>query len=245
MNRPAQRFATVLTALLVTVCLASSLFAAAKTATIPPTQQQLQQMRAQQVQLQTDVAELKGQIDALKAQIPRPQSWTEKYVPSLAVFVSIIAAVLSVGFNIVFFILNRDLNKQIAERTVTIEAQKLLLEINKQYLSCPDLFAIYDDVAAIRPGAIDDNLKKKIEALGYMKLNIFELVYEVLPNADPWKAYFEDSLKRCQVLREELNRELGTGLYNRKLIKAYTDWLNKYNAAQAAIATPPQGAGAS
>ena len=105
--------------------------------------QQLQlqaQVQAQQLQLQTQVEGLKKQLDDLTNRSDKTPSWAERYLP---VTVSIIAAALSC----LFFVLTRALNKEIAKRTVRIEAQKLLVEINKQYLSNPALFAIYDDLA--------------------------------------------------------------------------------------------------
>jgi hypothetical protein len=206
-------------------------------------QQQLRQMQAQQLQLQTEVADLNGQVSVLKAQIPRTPSWTEKYLSGTASIFAVVVSIIALCLSRLYFVRTRDLNQQIAERTVTIEAQKLLLEINKQYLSEPALFAIYDDVAVTAQlGAPDKKLEQRIRALGYMKLNIFELVYDVLPDAGPWKAYFEDSLTRCKVLRDELNAELLTGLYNEKLVRAYRDWLAKKerNTTQTPAATAQQ-----
>jgi len=113
---------------------------------------------------------------------------------------------------------------------VTVESQKLLLEINKQYLSCPDLFAIYKDY----PGRDellnkDTKLPEKVKALGYLKLNVFEIVFAVLPTKGSsykaWEAYFEDSLNRCPVLVEEISAQ--RAIYGSHLLAAYDRWFEK------------------
>lgn len=117
------------------------------------------------------------------------------------------------------------LSQELADRTVNVESQKLLLEINKQYLQDPKLFSIYTDWPNRDELLKDPALNDKIKALGYLKLNVFEIVFAVLPQGDShgvWKAYFEDSLKRCPVLLEELiaNRNI----YHPNLIAAFDRW---------------------
>ena len=157
--------------------------------------------------------------------------------------VSIIAA--SVSF--LYFWKNRKLSKEIADRTVTIEAQKFLLEVNKQYVSDPRLFAIYDEYPKR-----DELFKKepdvleKVKALGYLKLNVFEIVYSVLPEGGAWQAYFEDSLEKCSLLRQELTDQ--ETIYDKNLVAAYKRWKKKTEKAAAvsaistttAQATPPK-----
>jgi hypothetical protein len=136
--------------------------------------------------------------------------------------VSILAAIGS----FYYFDKNRKLSRDLADRTVTFEAQKLLLEINKQYIANLSLFAIYDDNPENKR-ALEANpkLKAKVEALGYMKLNVFEIVFAGLPNDsrdDAWTGYFLDSLDRCSVLAEELKSS--TAIYHPKLVEAYEEW---------------------
>jgi hypothetical protein len=140
--------------------------------------------------------------------------------------VSLIAAISSVIFSLYYFSKNRTLSREIAERTVTFEAQKLLLEINKQFIADPSLFAIYDDNPANEQALKKySKLKAKVEALAYMKLNVFEIVFAKLPNdstAGPWKAYFLDSLDRCSVLRDEL--KTSKAIYHPRLVHEYKEW---------------------
>jgi len=148
------------------------------------------------------------------------------------VFAGVSAGVslIGAGLSIWYFRKNVKLSKQIADRTVTVESQKLLLEINKQYLSNPALFAIYNDHPG-REKLLKDcpALADKIKALGYLKLNVFEIVFAVLPTKGSsykaWEAYFEDSLKRCPVLVEELTAQ--PTIYDSNLIAAYNRWLKR------------------
>jgi hypothetical protein len=141
-------------------------------------------------------------------------------------------SIIALGLSFLYFWRNRKLSKEIADRTVTIEAQKLLLEVNKQYVSDPRLFAIYDGYPKR-----DELFKKepdvleKVKALGYMKLNVFEVVYSVLPEGGAWQAYFEDSLEKCSLLRQELTEQ--KKIYDNNLVAAYERWKNKTEKAAA------------
>jgi hypothetical protein len=146
--------------------------------------------------------------------------WTQA---NLGAIVSLLAAIGS----FYYFRQNRDLSRNIADRTVTFEAQKLLLEINKQFIADPSLFAIYDDNPKNQNAlASDPKLKAKVEALGYMKLNIYEIVFAKLPDGSrdgPWKGYFLDSMDRCSVLAEELKSS--RGIYHPNLLREYDEWV--------------------
>jgi hypothetical protein len=153
------------------------------------------------------------------AEGPRTSIWIQGLPGAL---VSVVAALASY----VYFHRNRSLSRQLADRTVTFEAQKLLLEINKQFLANPDLFAIYDHDEKNREKLQGDaSLKEKVAALGFMKLNVFEIVYAQMPPESrdaAWKAYFLDSLDRCSVLGEEL--AVFKAIYHPNLIAAYDEW---------------------
>ncbi len=156
----------------------------------------------------------------------KPTKWERLGIAIASSTLSIIAA----GLSFFYFLKNRKLSKEIADRTVTIEAQKFLLEVNKQYISEPKLFAIYDDF----PGRDElfktrPDLLEKVKALGYLKLNVFEIVYSVLPEGGAWQAYFEDSLKRCSLLRQELTEQ--ESIYDKNLVAAYKRWKDKQPAS--------------
>lgn len=139
-----------------------------------------------------------------------------------------------------------------ARRTVMIESQKLLLEINKQFVSNPDLFSIYDDYPRPPQLVSDKAFEEKLKALGYMHLNVFEIVFAVLPwgaSRKTWREYFRDCLNRCSVLPQEL--ESNPGIYHSTLMKEYRKWRKKAaqprsnqpltGSAAPALATPVSG----
>jgi hypothetical protein len=112
-----------------------------------------------------------------------------------------------------------------AKRTVMIESQKLLLEINKQFVSNPDLFAIYDDYPRPQQLVSDNAFQEKLKALGYMHLNVFEIVFAVLPwgaSRKTWRKYFRDCLNRCSILPQELDDH--PEIYHSTLMKEYLKW---------------------
>ncbi len=118
----------------------------------------------------------------------------------------------------------RALSSQLPDRTVRIEAQKLLLEINKQFLSNPELLAIYDDEFDKLPKdrQADAKLRGSLRAIAYMKINVFEIVFAIHPSGagnGPWKAYFDDTVAKCTLVRKELREN--ESLYNEVLTEAF------------------------
>lgn len=115
------------------------------------------------------------------------------------------------------------LNRSIAYRTATIEAQKLLVEINKQYISCPKLLLIEENYNTST--ITDEDFRAKLKAMVYLKLNVFEVIFATLPYGrvrNTWKAYFNESLDKCSLLGDEL--EAHGKIYHRDLIRAYNKW---------------------
>ena len=86
--------------------------------------------------------------------------------------------------------------------------------------------AIYDDNAANKALLqADAELHDKVRALGYMNLNVFEIIFAELPDITldaAWNAYFLDALDRCSVLPEELTSE--RAIYHPKLLAAFDKW---------------------
>jgi hypothetical protein len=116
------------------------------------------------------------------------------------------------------------LNRQLAFRSATIEAQKMLLEINKQYVAHPTLLHLEDEYeGSVDP--TDTDFHARLKAMAYLKLNVFEVIFAVLPKGkekDTWVNYFQSSLTRCGVLDGELRKY--RHIYHPALIKAYDDW---------------------
>jgi hypothetical protein len=174
----------------------------------------------------------------------KPPAKTDESNGTLPLVVSILSLAVSGYTAFYLYGKNYELSKVIAERTVTIEAQTLLLEINKQFVACPDLFAIYDDY----PGranllAGEPKLLAKLRAMAYMHLNVFEIVFAVLPGGTSrktWVKYFEDSLNRCSIIQEEL--DANPEIYHADLMAAYRSWRCSHPAAAnrtAVLTTPP------
>ena len=115
------------------------------------------------------------------------------------------------------------LSRTTAFRTATIESQKMLLEINKAYVAEPKLLALEGEYDASR--VTDADFPAKLKAMAYMKLNVFELVFPVLPRGrgrDAWVTYFELSLRKSELLGEEL--EKNRAIYHHDLLRAYDAW---------------------
>ena len=143
------------------------------------------------------------------------------FFPGILAFVG---SLIAVGATYGIYRKTRALSNALADRTVRIEAQKLLLEINKQFVSNPELLAIYDAEFDNLPKErqVDAKLRGSLRAMAYMKINVFEIVFAVHPsgtNDGPWKAYFSDTLQNCTLVRKELRDH--EKLYNTVLVNAF------------------------
>jgi hypothetical protein len=176
------------------------------------------------------------------------------YVPAavLLVFVSVVVTLLfssyappstqqralswttgisAAGVSAVVAILGYLLNREAAIRSATIEAQKMLLEINKQYLISPKLLYIEGEYA----GAVDltdTTFNAQLRAMAYLKLNVFEVIFAVLPagsERETWLKYFESSLSKSVLLADELERN--HDIYHTALIDAYDGWKKRQGSA--------------
>jgi hypothetical protein len=75
---------------------------------------------------------------------------------------------------------------------------------------------------------MDVDFNAKLRAMAYLKLNVFEVIFATLPwgqSRNTWKAYFEQSLEKSDLLAKEL--EKNRKIYHRKLIRAYDKWKKK------------------
>jgi hypothetical protein len=169
------------------------------------------------------------------------------FFPGILAFVGSMIALAVTRNN---YLKTQALSREISDRTVRIEAQKLLLEINKQFLSNPDLFAVYDDEFDKLPLARqqDAKLRTSLRAVAYMKLNIFEIVFAVHPTGveeSAWKSFFKDSLTKCTLVRKSLREH--SELYNKVLIGLYDQYKSALPADKVyppLVADPAVGANA-
>src|ERR1700691_5494871 len=89
------------------------------------------------------------------------------FFPGVLAFVGSLIAVTA---TYLIYRKTRALSSGLADRTVRIEAQKLLLEINKQFVSNPELLAVYDEEfdKLPAPQQADAKLRKTLQAMAYM-----------------------------------------------------------------------------
>jgi hypothetical protein len=146
-----------------------------------------------------------------------------QYLPAL---ISFLSAVLS----FVFFLLNFRLSRKLSDRSTTIEAHKLLLDIDKQLISDPRLWALQDNhpvAAALREEPADPLLAGKLDAFAYLVLNTFEILLAVHPGArdkrgnaeyETWRRFVHNTLKSSAALRRTLESPAMSGLYGAELL---------------------------
>lgn len=157
-----------------------------------------------------------------------------------------LVALAGMAFTVIYYYLNLELSKGIADRTVILEAQKLLLEINKALLTDPRLFSIYkegDELHVLiakyaagnnsespNGGLTISDLPGKLVAFGCMLINVFEIVFAQLPKGlehNSWQEYFEDSLNRCPVVCDLLELSEADKIYHPNLMDAFRLWKQK------------------
>jgi len=150
-------------------------------------------------------------------------------LPYLPAAISFLSAVLS----LIFFWRNVKLSRTLSDRSITIEGHKLLLDIDKQLISDPRLWALEDDhpiAGALKQELTDPLLSGKVEAFAYMILNTFEILLAVHPGAgdkrgnseyQTWRQFVHDTLKRSSALRQKLEDPAVQCLYGPELIAEY------------------------
>jgi hypothetical protein len=133
-----------------------------------------------------------------------------------------ITGISAAGLSAIVASLGYMLNRQVAFRSATIEAQKMLLEINKKYVENPKLLHIEGE--PLDPSA-DAAFMAQLRAMVYLKLNVFEVIFAVLPGGaerDTWVNYFRASLDKSRLLTDELERN--RAIYHPALMRAYDLW---------------------
>lgn len=88
---------------------------------------------------------------------------------SVSLLVSVIASIAAYKSYLV--------GKQQLRLSSINEFQKILIDINKELIRDPSLWAMYDDRPFGKSSPKDSSSDAKIEALIYLKLNLFELVH--------------------------------------------------------------------
>jgi hypothetical protein len=149
--------------------------------------------------------------------------------------------------------LNFRLSRRMADRSLNLEAQKMLLEINRQLISDPWLWSIYDD----HPVRTDPEFGRKcgrsglfqakLQAFAYLKLNMFEVILAEVPEparhglrnaSNVWLAFFHYTIAKSSAIRDILERPDAAQLYNPVLIGLYEEWKKAAAAAGGDAAAP-------
>jgi hypothetical protein len=150
-------------------------------------------------------------------------------LPYLPAVVSFLSALLS----FVFFLRNFRLSRRLSDRSTTIEGHKLLLDIDKQLISDPRLWALQDNhpiAEALKKEVADPLVSGKLEAFAYMILNVFEILLAVHPGAgdkrgnadyETWRQFAHDTLKKSSTLRQMLETPAVRCLYGTELLEEY------------------------
>jgi len=158
---------------------------------------------------------------------------------------------------VIYYYQTLGLSQRIADRTVTVEAQKLLLEINKTLVADPRLFSIYkegDELLILIEkyaageksklsigGSANSDLPGKLIAFGCMLINVFEIVFAQLPQGPEyvaWQGYFEDSLNRCPAICDLLELSEADKIYHQNLMAAFRLWKDKTRGRAATACDP-------
>jgi hypothetical protein len=141
--------------------------------------------------------------------------------------VSSVAALLS----LIFFLLNWRLAWRLANRGIYVEGQKLLVEICKQLMDDPKLWAIYDDSRL--PELVDNaEFQGKLRGFAHLHLNMFEIMFLEAPRrgiirenqSDVWVRYFNNTLSNSTLLREVLEEPASKGIWSKRMLRIYEKW---------------------
>lgn len=126
--------------------------------------------------------------------------------------------------------------KQAGDPVAVPEGQKFVLEIDRQLLSDPHLWGLFDGDDQALPDP-DPNFsfagqlfQAKLRAFAYLHLNMFEVILTEASEPSTrgramsrvWLAYFRDTVSRSGIVRRILDQN--PQLWNPALIKLYKEW---------------------
>jgi hypothetical protein len=161
---------------------------------------------------------------------------------ALTGFVGPLVSMLAAAISAVFFVLSFRLSRKMADRSEHMEAQKLLLEVNRQLIADPRLWGLYDDHPVRKDGSFDLDsplFVAKLEAFAYFKLNMFEIILVHAETtrskrkraaSNSWHDFYIYSIAHSSMTRSILDRPDSVHVYNPVLMKLYTDWKSTVEA---------------
>jgi hypothetical protein len=148
----------------------------------------------------------------------------------------LIVSLIAIAISILSFALSFKLSRRMADRSLNLEAHKMLLDVDRELITDPKLWAFFDDhPMSTALNLKDDSLqfRSKLEAFAYLMLNMFEIVLVEAPDpvssgtrnpTNIWCDFFYDCLTRSSILRSILERPNSARIYNTALLAHYQRW---------------------
>src|ERR1035437_10696549 len=143
-------------------------------------------------------------------------TWIKYLATQLAPWASAAVSAVAVLLSFLFYWRNRTLTQALSDRSVRMEAQKLLLEFNKQLIADPNMWWIFDNEQDSAEKVTERSCQLKLRALGNLVLNMFDLTLSEIPKGPErtaWLNYFKDSVTRSTILRQILEEHQGRAVY--------------------------------
>jgi hypothetical protein len=140
--------------------------------------------------------------------------------------------------------------KRSANRSIYVDGNKLLIEIDKLLVADPVLWCLYDDGPLRDEKGIylpnDPTQRAKLRAFAHLHLNMFEIILSEVPKRGVWKRnasnvwydYFNDTLNRSPMIRDILDEPLSKILWSNTMHKEHEQWKEK-RTREAIAAVPP------
>jgi hypothetical protein len=154
-----------------------------------------------------------------------------------------IVSMFAAAISILFFVLSFRLSKRMANRALNLEAHKMLIDIDRQLIADPRLWAFYDDHPVSKDQELNESslqFRAKLEAFAYLQLNMFEIILLEIPepaegmdrnHSNVWCDFFFDTISRSSLARSILDRPNSGKIYNIVLLALYDQWKSSAGAA--------------
>ncbi|MGC9973472.1 MAG: hypothetical protein ABSE56_23095 [Bryobacteraceae bacterium] len=154
--------------------------------------------------------------------------------------VSLIAAAFSFWFSL----RSHRHHTEDADRSINVEGQKLLVEVNRHLIDDPRLWGILDDHEIRQSQEFTEAEKSplfraKLQAFAHLGLNMFEIILAESPNpkkgertaSHVWRDFFTATVKRSSLLRAILEHPESANIYQPALLALYDEWRRQAPAA--------------
>jgi hypothetical protein len=155
---------------------------------------------------------------------------TPQWIIYLAPWASPAVSAISAGLSYFFYRRTSTLNRTLSDRSVRMEAQKMLLEFNKQLIADSALWAIFDaDQEGFEIKLKEKEFQLKLRAVGNLVLNMFDLTLSQIPagpERDAWLNYFKDVVARSTILVQILKDHEDRAVYTTEFLEVWKEVRN-------------------